>query len=165
MPIHARLAVPILIGALAAACSSRREQALSPEAYRETVTAFYVGLSAMQTTQEPLAREKFERVIALAPQEPAGFANLGLLLLRQQELDQGAQRLAQAAALAPDSGAIQRLQALAESRRGNLPEAIAHWRRALSLDADDREAAYALALETERQGDDGEAQRILQQLL
>jgi tetratricopeptide (TPR) repeat protein len=160
-----RLAVPILIGALAAACSSRREQALSPEAYRETVTAFYVGVSAMQTTQEPLAREKFDRVIALAPEEPAGFANLGLLLLRQQELDQGAQRLAQAAALAPDSGAIQRLQALADSRRGNLPDAIAHWRRALALDPDDREAAFALALETERQGDDGEAQRILEQLL
>ena len=107
----------------------------------------------MQTTQEVLAREKFDRVVALAPQEPAGWANLGLLLLRQQDLDQGAQHLAHAAALAPESAAIQRLEALAESRRGNLQAAIGHWRRALELDAQDQEAAYALALETERQGE------------
>lgn len=136
--------------------------------YREAVTAFYVGLSAMQTTQEVLAREKFDRVVAIVPQEPAGWANLGLLLLRQQELEQGAQQLARAAALAPESGAIQRLQALAESRRGNLAEAIAHWRRALELDPRDREAAYALALDIERQGgadSDAAAQRTLGELI
>jgi Flp pilus assembly protein TadD len=160
----------LLIVAIGAACSpsSKREPETSPQAYREAVTAFYTGLSAMQTTQEVLAREKLDRVVALVPQEPAGWANLGLLLLRQQELDQGAQQLARAAALAPESAAIQRLQALAESRRGNLAEAIRHWRRALELDPKDVEAAYALALETERQGgpeNEAEAQRILEQLL
>ncbi len=161
------LYVSLLILPTGLACS-RREPEPSPEIYRAAVTAFYVGVSAMQTTQEVLAREKFDEVIKLVPQEPAGFANLGLLLLRQQELDQGAQQLARAAALAPDSAAIQRLQALAESRRGNLPQAITHWRRALALDPDDREAAYALALDTERQGgpeNDAEAQRILEHLL
>jgi len=136
--------------------------------YREAVTAFYTGLSAMQTTQEVLAREKFDRVTALVPQEPAGWADLGLLLLRQQELDQGAQHLARAAMLAPESAAIQKLQALAESRRGNLAEAIRRWRRALELDPEDLEAAYALALDTERQGsaeNAAEAQRILERLL
>jgi tetratricopeptide (TPR) repeat protein len=122
----------------------------------------------MQTTQEVLARQKFDRVVALAPQEPAGWANLGLLLLRQQELEQGAQQLARAASLAPESAAIQRLQALAESRRGNLPEAATHWRRALELDPKYLEAAYALALDTERQGgaaNDAEAAKILGELL
>src|SRR3954471_18574092 len=98
------------------ACSSRRQPDLSPQAYRDVVTAFYTGLSAMQTTQEVLARKEFDRVVALAPQEPAGWANRGLLLLRQQELDQGAQDLLHAASLAPDSAAIERLQGLAESR-------------------------------------------------
>ncbi len=152
---------------VAAACSSRAPEP-SPQVYGEAVTAFYVGLSAMQTTQEVLARQKFDRVVALVPTEPAGWADLGLLLLRQQEIDQGAQHLARAAALAPESPAIQRLQALAESRRGNLNEAIGHWRRALELDPQDQEAGYALALETERQGgpaNDTEAQRLLEQLL
>ena len=150
-------------------CStSKPEVTISPAAYREAVAAFYTGLSAMQTTQEVLAREKFDRVVAVAPDEPAGWANLGLLLLRQQELDQGAQQLARAAGLAPESAAIQRLQALAESRRGNLPEAAAHWRRALELDPKNLEAAYSLALDTERQGgpaNDEEAERTLSRLL
>jgi len=150
------------------ACSSARQAEVPPAVYREAVTAFFVGLSAMQTTQEVLAREKFDRVVAIVPQEPAGWANLGLLLLRQQDLEQGTKQLTHAASLAPESGAIQRLLALAESRRGNLTEAIAHWRRALELDPNDREAAFALALEVERQGgadSDAAAQRILGELI
>ncbi len=42
----------------------------------------------MQTSQEVLARQQFERVMELAPEEPAGWANLGLLLLRQQDIEQ-----------------------------------------------------------------------------
>jgi Tfp pilus assembly protein PilF len=165
-PTSRVLALAILV--VAASCRSTSGPELSPEAYRETVTAFYTGLSAMQTTQEVLARQKFDRVVALAPQEPAGWANLGLLLLRQQELEQGAQQLARAASLAPESAAIQRLQALAESRRGNLSEAAKHWRRALELEPKNLEAAYALALDTERQGgsaNDAEAAKILGELL
>ena len=123
--IRLRCACLALLAA-AAACSPRTEPELPPQTYREAVTAFYVGLSAMQTTQEVLAKERFERAAALVPREPAVWANLGLLLLRQQDLDQAAQHIARAASLAPDSAAIQRLQALAESRRGNLPQAIAH---------------------------------------
>ena len=168
MSTRIRISAFLLIVALGGACSSKREPEPSPQAYRDAVTAFYVGVSAMQTTQEVLAREKFDRVVALVPQEAAGWANLGLLLLRQQELEQGAQHLARAATLAPGSAEIQRLQALAEGRRGNLAEAIGHWRRAMELDPDDLEAAYALALETERQGgsnNDAEAQRILERLV
>jgi len=160
--------VCLLLTAAGAACSSRREPELSPETYREAVTDFYVGLSALQTTQDVLAREKFDRVVAIVPQEPAGWANRGVLMLRQQELDGAAQEFAHAATIAPESGAIQRLQALTESRRGNLSDAITHWRRAVELDANDLEAAYALALDIERQGtgtSDAEAQHVLEQLL
>jgi tetratricopeptide (TPR) repeat protein len=169
MPRYVLSGSVLFVALCASSCSTcRREQGPSDEAYREAVTAFHTGVAAMQTTQEVLARSKFDRVIELVPQEPAGWANLGLLLLRQQEIEQGAQRLARAAELAPDSPAIQRLQALAESRRGNLAQAIRHWRRALDLDPNDLEAAYALALETERQGGaaaDAEAQQILAKLL
>jgi tetratricopeptide (TPR) repeat protein len=167
MPKRLRYACLAILAA-AVACSPRTEPELPPQTYREAVSAFYVGLSAMQTTQEVLAKERFERAAALVPQEPAVWANLGLLLLRQQDLDQATQRLARAAELAPDSAAIQQLQATAESRRGNLPQAIAHWRRAIELDPRDPFPQYALALETERLGgapNEAEAQAILERLL
>jgi tetratricopeptide (TPR) repeat protein len=153
---------------LAVAACSRRAAELSPDVYAGAVTAFYTGLSAMQTTQEGLAREQFDRVIVLAPQEPAAWADRGLLELRQQDLDKAWQDLAKAGELAPDNAAIQRLQALAQGRRGDLADAVAHWRRALELDPTDLEAAYSLALETERQGGagrDAEAQRLLAELV
>ena len=165
---HALLAITVAALITVAACGRRKAVDASPQAYTEAVTAFYTGLSAMQTTQETLAREKFDRVIALVPQEPAGWADRGLLLLRQQDLDRGTQDLVHASGLAPQNAAIQRLLALAEGRRGNLPEARAHWRRALELDPTDLEAAFSLALETERQGgasNDAEAQRLLADLV
>ena len=171
MASHRSLLAWALLSALllVPACSTcRRTPAPGDEVYREAVTAFHTGLAAMQTTQEVLARQKLDQVTTLVPDEPAGWANLGLLLLRQQELDAGAKALARAASLAPDSPEIARLQALASSRQGNLPEAIGHWRRTLELDPNDLEAGYALALETERQGGESnerDAQRLLAQLL
>ena len=114
-----------LASVLACVPACRHEVELPEAAYREAVSAFYTGLAALQTSQEVLARQKLERVIEIAPAEPAGWANLGLLLMRQQEIDEAAVKLAKAAELAPRSAPIERLLALAESRRGKLPEAIA----------------------------------------
>src|SRR4029079_1342804 len=116
MPRSFIIASLLVLVAISASCRSTRapEAQLSPAAYRETVTAFYTGLAAMQTTQEVLAREKFDRVVALVPQEPAGWADRGLLLLRQQDLDRGIQDISRAAELAPQSAAVHRLLALAQ---------------------------------------------------
>ena len=76
-------------------------------------------------------------------------------------------RLAKASQLAPRSAAIERLLALAESRKGNLDASVRHWRRAIELDAADLKAPYALAQELERLGgpaNDAEAQRLLEAL-
>jgi tetratricopeptide (TPR) repeat protein len=158
----------LLVLALVAGPSCHGKVEVPEATYREAVAAFYTALAALQTSQEVLARQKLDRVTSLVPDEPAGWANLGLLLLRQQEIDPGLEKIAKAAALAPRSGAIQRLQALALSRKGNLAEAIQHWRAALALDPGDRKAAFALAQETERQGgpeNEAEAQRVLETLL
>jgi Tfp pilus assembly protein PilF len=156
------LAGPLALVFLAvAACN--RQPAVSDDQYRQAVTAFYVSLAAMQTSQDVIARRELERVTQLVPQEPAGWANFGLLLLRQQQLDEAAPRLAKAAELAPRSAAIERMQALLEGRRGTVDAAIRHWRRALALDANDAKAAYGLAQELERQGDpqsEAEAQQV-----
>jgi len=171
--IDLRLAIVAMASLLVASCSgcgttAPSAPAVSDATYRETVTAFYTGLAAMQTSQDVMARQSLEKVTTLVPQEPAGFANLGLLLLRQQEVDAAMPHLTTAATLAPENGHIQRLLALAESRRGNLDASIAHWRKAVSVDPDDAKAAYALAQEVERQGGadaDAEAARVLAALV
>jgi cytochrome c-type biogenesis protein CcmH/NrfG len=154
--------------ALIAIPSCRGPLRVPDSTYRETVSAFYTSLAALQTSQELLAREKLDRVTSLVPQEPAGWANLGLLLLRQQEIEAAVEKLTKAAALAPRSAEIQRLLALARSRQGKLPEAVGHWKRALELDPGDAKAAFALAQDLERQGGpEGEAaaQDVLARLL
>jgi hypothetical protein len=156
----------LLVLTLAAGCGRgcSRSPGLSDEAYNEAVAAFHVSLAAMQTSQDVLAREELERLTRLAPDEPAGWANLGLLLLRQQQLDEGIERITRAAELAPGHGAVQRLLAQAEAMKGNTDAALRHWRRAIDLDPADLKAPFALALELERQGgaaEEDEAQRIL----
>ena len=160
----------LLASLIASSCSSCRRQSppVADAVYREAVTAFYTAVAALQTSQEVLAREKLDRVVAIVPQEPAAWANLGLLLLRQQEVGPAKEKLAKAAELAPASPEIARLLAIAESKAGNPAESIRHWRRALELDAGDVKAAYALALEIEREGGtdhDAQAQRVLDDLL
>jgi Tfp pilus assembly protein PilF len=159
------LSVVLFVSLALAGC--RREPAIPDATYREAVVAFYTGLAALQTSQEVLAREQLERVIALVPGEPAAWADLGLLLLRQQDLEGAAARLAKAAQLAPDNPDIQRLLGLTESRRGNLPEAVRRWQRALELRPGDPKAAYALAQDQERLGTPdsaADAQRTLETL-
>ena len=122
----------------------------------------------MQTSQDVIARSRLERLIELAPEEPAGWANLGLLLLRQQQVDEATQRITRAAGLAPDNAPIQRMLALAETQKGNTEAAIRHWRRAIELDPADVKAPFALAQELERQGDpahEAEAQRLLESVV
>ncbi len=168
-----RCPVPgILFGLLCVALVSvgacRRSVDVPPETYREAVVSFHTALAAMETSQELLAREHLDRVVALVPQEPAGWANLGLLLLRQQEIEPARAQLARASSLAPEDASIVRLQALVESRAGELAAATRFWRRAVDLAPSDPRAAYALAQDVERQGteaDEAEAQRVLEQLL
>jgi flavin-dependent dehydrogenase len=150
---------------LSAAC--QRQPVIADEAYREAVVAFHTGVAAMQTSQEVLAREQLDRVTTLAEHEPAGWANLGLLLLRQQELEPALQRLRRAEVLAPDHAGIQRLLALAAGRNGDLTGAIGHWEKAIAAEPDDPKAAYALALDLERAGGDeneAEALRVIEAL-
>ncbi|HEU0177543.1 MAG TPA: FG-GAP-like repeat-containing protein [Blastocatellia bacterium] len=136
--------------------------------YRDLVTAFYVGLAGLQTGEDVRAKEKLTRATEIAPGEPAGWANLGLLAVRQQEFDTAYEKVEKARTLAPDNSQIEALLGLIESRRGKLPEAAAHLKRAVELDPKNLRALYALAQETERQGaetSDAEAQALLQKIL
>ncbi len=132
------------------------------------MTAFYVGLAALQVGDDVRADTTLERATRLAPGEPAGWANWGLLALRQGSFDASAQRLGQAQKLAPQNGQLHYLSGVLESKRGNTSQAITELRTAVQISPRNLRALYLLAQEIERQGDaNGEAefQQLLEKIL
>ena len=130
--------------------------------------AFYVGLSALQVGDDVRAEAKLKELTTLAPDEPAAWANLGLLYLRQRQFERAAESLERARQLAPENASLSVLLGLLESSRGNSDEAVKHYRRASELDARNVKALYALAGEVERAGGEGgeeEVLRLLQKIL
>ena len=140
----------------------------SSETYREAVSAFYTGVAAMQVAEDQRADAKLLQVTELAPDEPAAWANLGLLALRRNDYDGADQRLTQARALADDDSDIQLLSGILEINRGQAEAALPYLRRAAALDSTNLKAAYALAQELDRQGDEGseaEVRQLLDQIM
>src|SRR6187200_114991 len=113
----------------------------SPQ-YNELVRTFYIGLAALQVGHDVQADAKLAQFTQLAPIEPAGWANWGLLALRQRNYDQAAERLHKARDLAPDNSDIHYLIGLLESSRGNTAEAITELRKSVELDQNNLIAIY-----------------------
>ncbi|HKZ02574.1 MAG TPA: tetratricopeptide repeat protein, partial [Pyrinomonadaceae bacterium] len=140
----------------------------SSPAYRDAVSAFYVGLAALDVGDDVRAESKLSQLTQIAPDEPAGWANWGVLALRQRNFEAAAARLEKARALAPDNDEIHYLIGLLESSRGKSAESISALRRAIELDPQHLRAIYALAGEIERQGDtnsEAEYQLLIQKIL
>jgi Tfp pilus assembly protein PilF len=153
---------------LAGCRSAPNLPAKSSKEYNDTVRAFYVGLAALQVGDDVRAESELTKATQLAPDEPASWANLGLLNLRQRNLDAASERLEKARSLAPGNAQIHVLLAIIESNRGRLAEANTNLRKAIELDPKNLKALYMLAEETERQGDEassGEAQKLLSKIL
>lgn len=120
------------------------------DAYQEAVTAFYSAVASVQSGEDLGAQQNLKRVTTLAPGEPASFYNLGLLSLRQNEFEEGAQWLEQARTLAPDNGPVHRLLGIMELTRGNTQQGLDLLHRAIALAPEDVKARYALAQELGR---------------
>src|ERR1700688_2684382 len=99
----------IALGALitAAGChSAPKLPDKNSKAYADTVSAFYIGLAALQVGDDVHAESKLSEVTQLVPSEPAGWANWGILALRQRNYDVAAQRLERARDLASKNDQI-----------------------------------------------------------
>jgi len=127
----------------------------SSKEYAETVSAFYTGLAALQVGDDVTAENKLTQLTQLAPGEPAGWANWGVLAFRQRSFDVAAQRYDRARELAPKNDQVYYLLGILQSTRGNSKEAIADWRKAVGINPQNYRAAYQLALEVEREGGPG----------
>ena len=161
-----------LLGAVVASYSGCNSSPKLPDKsskeYGDVVSAFYVGLAALQVGDDVHAESRLSEVTRLVPAEPAGWANWGILALRQRNYDAAAQRLERARDLAPKNDQIYDLLGVLESQRGNSAQAIADLRKAAELNPQNLRAIYQLAEETERQGganSEAEFQQLIQKIL
>ncbi len=142
--------------------------AVGSEQYRNLCSAFYLGLTGLQSGEDVNARQGLTRATEIAPGEPASWADLGLLQFRQQDYEGAFQSVGKAQALASDNSRLEALLGVIESRRGKTAETLSHLKKAVALDGGNLKALYALAQETERQSSeqtDAEAEKLLQQIL
>jgi Tfp pilus assembly protein PilF len=167
-----RVVSSLLVGSLVAFLSGCHSAPKLPEkgskTYANVVSAFYIGLAALQVGDDVHAESKLSELTQLVPTEPAGWANWGVLALRQRNYDLAAQRLERARDLAPQNDQIYDLLGVLEADRGHSGEAIADLRKAVDLNPKNLRAAYALAEEIERQGDansEAEFQQVIQKIL
>ncbi len=172
LPANNLTALVVLLGlilCMSAACRPGEQlPAKSSKEYEKVVRAFYVGLAALQVGDDVRADSELAQVTQLVPAEPAGWANWGLLALRQRNFDPASERLERARTLEPDNDQIYYLIGLLEKGRGRSPEAITALRKAIELNPKNLVATFALAEEIERQGDENSAaeyQRLVQKIL
>src|SRR6202453_5327969 len=84
------------LGFVLSGCHSSGLPKPPSKAYLDEVKAFYVGLAALEVGDDVRADATLEQATRLAQGEPAGWANWGLLALRQETFDVAGHPLAQA---------------------------------------------------------------------
>src|SRR5579862_9500501 len=150
-----------------AGCRSRLPDP-SSKTYSDFVSAFYVGLAALQVGDDVRADRELGHATQIVSGEPVAWANWGILALRQRNFDPAGDRLGHARALAPGNDNIYYLLGLVEAGRGKSSEAIADFRKAVEINPSNFIATYRLAEEIERQGDpnsDAEFQQMMQRII
>ncbi len=136
--------------------------------YVHFVSAFYQGLAALQVGDDVRAESSLAEATRLAPGEPAGWVNWGILALRQRTYDAASERLQRAHTLVPDNDQVDYVLGLLESERGNSSAAIGDLQQAVARNPHNLRAIYALASEIDRQADPGSDEhfeQLMQQIL
>jgi hypothetical protein len=135
------------------------------ERYENYVRCFQVGEAAADTDQPDLANTRLTQAITLIPQEPAAYADRGLLELRLNQLDAAGRDLAEAQRLVPGNPEIEAMLGHLDRARGKFADAAGHFQKALSSRPDDLPVLYALARTVEQEGGpnaDVEYQRLIE---
>src|ERR1700676_712079 len=89
----------LLVGRVAAYFLWFRQGPPGPDSprYRQYVEAFEVGLAALDTERSlEIGGEKLDQAVQIIPEEPAAWADRGLMYLRANEMDRAAADLAKA---------------------------------------------------------------------
>ena len=138
-------------------CTPKAPDAVTkpPDNYAQVVPVFGASLISLQVGDDGNAGTLLPQLTQLAPQEPAGWANLGLFRLRQGNFDAAREALTKAQGIAPKNGPIEALLGLLESRQGHFAEAVTHLKASVALAPDDLRVRYALVGTIRQQGGAG----------
>ena len=109
------------------------------------VTARTLGLAYLQLDRLDSAELHFSKVVALAPDEPLGYANLGITYLRGGRLPEAETQALKARALDSTSASIALLLARVYALEGRESDARALLERVVRDSTADPEALFALA--------------------
>ena len=150
MKTFGSLAILLLCGAVAC-----REKPIDQGAL---ITARTVGLEHLQRGRLAEAEQEFRNVIALAPRDPLGYANLGLTYLRAGRYAEAESELERARRLDPKNPDIALIAVALYSLTGRPAEA----RRLLGGVQPDARVLYALAELDRQNGDSAYAGRLRQ---
>ncbi len=156
-----RILITVALAIIFAACGPGG----TPPDTTEAVRAFYVGLAALQVGDDVRAGKELTRATELAASEPAAWANLGILQMRQRDYDGASRSVERARTLADKNPKIYETIALLDKQRGNFEASQTNLQKAIELDANNVKAIYALAKEKERQSDDTAARKLYEQIL
>src|SRR5579884_244890 len=137
----------------------------SPE-YQEYAEAFELGTAYLDAGLYGEALSNLTVAVDKVPEEPAAWANRGLMHLRRNELDRADADLRRAHELAPDNADIELLLGLLAQSRGAVDRAVEHYNAAVKGKPDDPAALFALARAVAKKpGSDAEVQRLMDDIL
>ncbi len=111
----------------------------------DIITLRTLGLAYLEENRLEEAEEQFGRLIELVPDEPLGYANLGLVSLRLGKYQDAESRLVDARNLAPDDADLRLLLAKVYDLTDRSESAVSELEEAVAADSTNVRVMYALA--------------------
>ena len=141
-----KILLSVLLGALILifSCSSKPKfPKKDSTAYKNVVSAFYIGLSALQVGDDVHAESNSPKSRDSFPASPPDGRTGASSPCARETMTLAAQRLQKARDLAPQNDQIYNLLGILESQRGNSAQAIADLRKAVELNPQNLRAIYS----------------------
>lgn len=123
----------------------------------DVLNAFGVALSDMG--KAPQAREQFEKVLAIDPNDAPAIQNLGILALRGGDVNGAVSYLTRSLALNPNLPLALNTLGVAYAQMNDYGRAVDAWNRAVEVDPRQYDALYNIGLVESRAGHREEARR------
>ena len=150
----ALLAVALALPLALASCRSKK-----PAAVEELFSTRMLALSYLQRNQLPEAEAQFQKLIAMAPDDPLGYTDLGLSYLQAGKYAEAEAQLRRARELDPSSTQVRLMLAKLYALTGRRPQAVATLEQLRAGAPRDPHVRYALARIESQNGDTASLRR------